>query len=64
MSKYQSNIIWLGLIMIVLNIAVHMSEVKSVIFGNGTTTTSSSTSSTSVGTNSLTAQTTPREVVV
>lgn len=35
MNRYQVNIIWLGLILIALNIIVNLSELKSVIFGGG-----------------------------
>lgn len=33
MTRYQTNIIWLGLILIVLNIIVNLGDVKSVLFG-------------------------------
>jgi hypothetical protein len=42
MSKYQTSIIWLGLILIALNVIVNLSEFKSVLF-NGPSTTSSTT---------------------
>jgi len=32
-NKYQQNIIWLGLILIVLNLVVNIGEFKSVLFG-------------------------------
>lgn len=39
MTRYQSSIIWLGLILIVLNLIAHIGEFKSIIFngpsGNG-----------------------------
>jgi hypothetical protein len=41
MNRYQTNIIWLGLILIALNLVVNLAEVKSVIFNGasaGTTT--------------------------
>jgi hypothetical protein len=41
MNSYQTNIIWLGLILIALNLIVHIGEVKSVIF-NGATGSGSS----------------------
>lgn len=33
MTRYQTNIIWLGLILIVLNIIVNIGEFKSILFG-------------------------------
>lgn len=33
MTRYQTSIIWLGLILIVLNLVVNIGEFKSVIFG-------------------------------
>jgi hypothetical protein len=33
MSRYQRDIIWIGLILIVLNIIVNIGDVKSIIFG-------------------------------
>ena len=33
MSRYQTSIIWLGLILITLNLIANISEFKSVIFG-------------------------------
>jgi len=41
MNTYQVNIIWLGLILIVLNLAVNLGEVKSVLFGTSSGTTAS-----------------------
>lgn len=40
MSRAQNTIIWLGLILIVLNLAVKWKDVKAVVFG-GTVTTAS-----------------------
>lgn len=33
MTRYQTSIIWLGLILILLNLVANMGEFKSVIFG-------------------------------
>lgn len=33
MNRYQTNIIWLGLILIALNIIVNIGEFKRVLFG-------------------------------
>jgi hypothetical protein len=32
MNSYQVNIVWLGLILITLNVVVHLGEFKSVLF--------------------------------
>jgi hypothetical protein len=33
MSKAQSSVIWLGLVLVTLNLIIHIGEIKSVIFG-------------------------------
>ena len=38
MNKYQQNILWLGLILIALNIVVNIGEFKSVILTGASTT--------------------------
>jgi len=43
MTRYQSDILWLGLILIALNIVVNISGFKTLIFGSGTTTNSNAT---------------------
>ena len=45
MTNSQRTVIWLGLILIVLNLTTKWSQVKTVIFG-GSTTTASTTSTT------------------
>jgi hypothetical protein len=39
MTKAQSTVIWLGLVLVTLNLIIHIGEIKSVIFG-GTSATS------------------------
>lgn len=43
MNSYQTNIIWLGLILVLLNIVVNATEFKAVIFNKGTATTAQKT---------------------
>lgn len=42
MTRAQSTIIWLGLILIVLNLAVKWKDVKAVIFGGQVASTTAS----------------------
>lgn len=43
MSKAQNTVIWLGLILITLNLLVNIGELKSVLFGGGASTTANTT---------------------
>ena len=45
MNQYQVNIIWLGLILIALNIIINFSELKSVLGGSATSSSSGSSGS-------------------
>lgn len=45
MSRYQQNILWLGLILITLNIIVNYNEFKAIIFGGGPSGDAGGTSS-------------------
>lgn len=33
MTKAQSTVIWLGLVLVAFNLIIHIGEIKSVIFG-------------------------------
>lgn len=46
MNRYQTSILWLGLILVALNLIVNFAEVKSVITtGASTNTTTANTAS-------------------
>jgi hypothetical protein len=44
-SKQQSTVIWLGIVIIALNLVVNASEIKSVIFSGGSKPSGGSSSS-------------------
>jgi hypothetical protein len=50
MSRAQSTIIWLGLALVVMNIAVNWTEVRDVLFGKKPASTTSASKPTLVAT--------------
>ena len=36
MSRQQTTVIWLGLVLIALNLVIHISDLKSMLFGGST----------------------------
>lgn len=33
MSRYQNTILWLGLVLIALNLVIHIADIKALLFG-------------------------------
>lgn len=40
MTNHQSTVIWLGLILVTLNLIINAGEIKSVLFGGGNSSSS------------------------
>lgn len=69
MTRQQSTIIWLGLTLIAMNIIVHWSQLRTVIFGSGVSATLASKTTPTGGaalsaTTAQTPATTPTNVQV
>jgi hypothetical protein len=53
MTRQQSTVIWLGLVLVAFNLIIHIGEIKSVIFGKGAANTPAAAPKQNPGSNAV-----------